>query len=68
MRKAVIVGGFAFALTSVASFAGGGAKMKITSSGFQQGGNIPSKLHVMAGVPARRYRSRMFRPGRKALS
>jgi Raf kinase inhibitor-like YbhB/YbcL family protein len=31
-------------LAAIASFAAGGAKMKITSSAFQQGGNIPSKF------------------------
>jgi Raf kinase inhibitor-like YbhB/YbcL family protein len=44
MRKAIIAGASAILLASIASFAAGGAKMKITSSAFQQGGNIPSKF------------------------
>ena len=44
MQKAIIVGAFAIAVTTIASFAAGGAKMKITSSAFQEGGNIPSKF------------------------
>ena len=42
--KAIIVGGCAIAIAAIASFAAGGAKMKITSSAFQEGGNIPSKF------------------------
>jgi len=44
MQKAIIVGAFAIAVATIASFAAGGAKMKITSSAFQEGGNIPSKF------------------------
>ena len=44
MQKAIIVGALAIALVALASFADGGAKMKITSSAFQEGGNIPSKF------------------------
>jgi Raf kinase inhibitor-like YbhB/YbcL family protein len=44
MRKAIIAGASAIFLAAIASFAAGGAKMKITSSAFQQGGNIPSKF------------------------
>jgi Raf kinase inhibitor-like YbhB/YbcL family protein len=44
MQKAIAAGGFAIALAAVASFAAGGAKMKITSSAFQEGANIPSKF------------------------
>src|SRR5713226_9254866 len=44
MQKAIIIGTFASALAAVASFAAGGAKMKITSSAFQEGGNIPAKF------------------------
>jgi Raf kinase inhibitor-like YbhB/YbcL family protein len=44
MQKAIIIGAFAIALAAVASFAAGGAKMKITSSAFQEGENIPSKF------------------------
>src|SRR5215471_12608267 len=44
MQKAILVGAFAIALAAIASFAAGGAKMKITSSAFQEGGNIPSKF------------------------
>src|SRR5437879_9537254 len=44
MQKAIIIGAFAIAFAAISSFAAGGAKMKITSSAFQQGGNIPSKF------------------------
>jgi Raf kinase inhibitor-like YbhB/YbcL family protein len=43
MRKAIIAGASAILLAAIASFAAGGAKMKITSA-FQQGANIPSKF------------------------
>jgi len=42
MQKAIIAGALV-ALAAIVSFAAAGAKMKITSSAFQQGGNIPSK-------------------------
>jgi Raf kinase inhibitor-like YbhB/YbcL family protein len=44
VRKAIIAGTSAILLVAIASFAAGGAKMKITSSAFQQGGNMPSKF------------------------
>ncbi len=44
MRKTIIAGAAAILLAAIASFAAGGAKMKVTSSAFQQGGNIPSKF------------------------
>ncbi len=44
MRKVIVVGASAILLAVIASFAVGGAKMKITSSAFQQGANIPSKF------------------------
>lgn len=44
MRKAILAGASAIFLAAIASFAAGGAKMKITSSAFQEGGNIPSKF------------------------
>jgi Raf kinase inhibitor-like YbhB/YbcL family protein len=44
MRKAIIAGASAIFLAAIASFAAGGTKMKITSSAFQQGANIPSKF------------------------
>ena len=44
MRKGIIAGASAILLAAIASFAAGGAKMKIISSAFQQGGNIPSKF------------------------
>jgi len=44
MPKAIMGGAFAIALAAIASFAAGGAKMKITSSAFQEGGDIPSKF------------------------
>src|ERR1700745_1159160 len=43
MQKAIIAGAL-LALAAIVSFAEGGTKMKITSSAFQQGGNIPSKF------------------------
>jgi Raf kinase inhibitor-like YbhB/YbcL family protein len=44
MRKAIIAGASVVLVAAIASFAAGGVKMKITSSAFQQGGNIPSKF------------------------
>ena len=44
MRKAIVAGAWAIFLAAIASFAAGGAKMKITSSAFQEGTNIPSKF------------------------
>jgi Raf kinase inhibitor-like YbhB/YbcL family protein len=44
MRKAIVAGALAIFLAAIASFAAGGPKMKITSSAFQEGGNIPSKF------------------------
>jgi hypothetical protein len=49
MQRAVIAGVLAIALVALASFATGGAKMKITSSAFQEAGNIPSKFTCDGG-------------------
>ncbi len=44
MRKPIISGVVVILLAVIASFAAEGAKMKVTSSAFQEGGNIPSKF------------------------
>jgi Raf kinase inhibitor-like YbhB/YbcL family protein len=44
MQKTIIAGTVAIALVAIVSFAAGGAKMKITSSAFQEGASIPSKF------------------------
>ena len=44
MRKTIIAATSAILVAAIASFAAGGARMKITSSAFQEGGNIPSKF------------------------
>src|ERR1700757_1445808 len=44
MRKPISSGAVVILLAAIASFAAGGARMKITSSAFQEGGNIPSKF------------------------
>jgi hypothetical protein len=43
MRKAIIISGVVVVMVTLASFAGGGSNLTMTSSAFQQGGNIPSK-------------------------
>jgi Raf kinase inhibitor-like YbhB/YbcL family protein len=44
MRKLITTGAVVILLAVIASFAAEGAQMKITSSAFQEGGNIPSKF------------------------
>ena len=44
MQKTIVAAAFAIAVATTASFAAGEAKMKITSSAFQEGGDIPSKF------------------------
>jgi len=44
MRKPFTGVAVAILVAAVASFAAGGAKIKVTSSGFQEGGNIPLKF------------------------
>lgn len=49
MQKTIVAGVFAIAVATTASFATGEAKMKITSSAFQEGGDIPSKFSRDSG-------------------
>jgi Raf kinase inhibitor-like YbhB/YbcL family protein len=62
MRKLVPVGSVAMLLVTIGSFAGGEAKMQISSPAFHEGANIPSKFTCdgsdtnpplqISGVPA----------------
>lgn len=62
MRKSIIIGSVAMLIATIASFAGGEARMKIASPAFHEGANIPSKFTCdgsstspplqLTGVPA----------------
>jgi len=62
MRTSIAGGAVTILLAAIASFAAGGARMKVTSSAFYEGGNIPSKFTCdgsdtspplqIAGVPS----------------
>jgi Raf kinase inhibitor-like YbhB/YbcL family protein len=49
MRKAITTGMVALFIAATALFAAGGAKIKITSPAFQEGGNIPAKFTCDGG-------------------
>jgi Raf kinase inhibitor-like YbhB/YbcL family protein len=44
MRKPITGVAVAILLAAITSFAAGGARMKVTSSAFQEGGNVPAKF------------------------
>jgi Raf kinase inhibitor-like YbhB/YbcL family protein len=44
MQRSIAAGAVAILLAAIGSFAAGGATMKITSSAFHEGGDIPSKF------------------------
>jgi Raf kinase inhibitor-like YbhB/YbcL family protein len=49
VRRTIFAGALAISLAAIVSFAAGGARMKITTSAFQEGGNIPSKFSCDGG-------------------
>src|SRR6201993_3488928 len=67
MQKAIIAGVLAIVLVALASFAGGGARIKITSSAFQEGGNIPSKFTCDGGDSSPPLRLAEIPSGAKSL-
>jgi Raf kinase inhibitor-like YbhB/YbcL family protein len=68
MQKAIIAGVLAIVLVALASFAAGGARMKITSSAFQEGGNIPSKFTCDGGDSSPPLRLAEIPSGAKSLA
>ena len=68
MQKAIIAGALAIALMALVSFAAGGSRMKITSSAFQEGGNIPSKFTCDGGDSSPPLRIAEIASGAKTLA
>ena len=68
MQKAIIAGALAISLVALASFAAGGARMKITSSAFQEGGNIPPKFTCDGGDSSPPLRIAEIPSGAKTLA
>jgi len=68
MQKAIIAGALAIALMTLVSFATGGSRMKITSSAFQEGGNIPSKFTCDGGDSSPPLRIAEIASGAKTLA
>ena len=68
MQKAIIAGALAIALVALASFAAEGARMKITSSAFQEGGNIPPKFTCDGGDSSPPLRIAEIPSGAKTLA
>ena len=68
MQKAIIAGALAIALMALVSLAAGGSRMKITSSAFQEGGNIPSKFTCDGGDSSPPLRIAEIASGAKTLA
>ena len=68
MQKAIMAAQMAIAMAAIVSFAAGAAKMNITSSAFQEGGNIPSKFTCDGGDSSPPLRLAEIPSGAKSLA
>lgn len=68
MQKAIIAGAVAIVLATIVSFAAGGARMRITSSAFQEGGSIPPKFTCDSAGTSPPLQIAEVPPGAKSLA
>ena len=68
MRRSITEGAVAILLAAIVPVAAGGAMMKITSSAFQEGGNIPSKFTCDGGDSSPPLRIAEIPSGAKTLA